>query len=321
MENEELVKQIQAGINPTENMEQLYLQNRSFIYQQAKKYSAYAEMDDLMQEAYLGLNEAVEYFNPDMDVRFLTYLPFRLKKVFHRYIDNHGRTKRIPSHIMERIIKYKKYISERQQQGVDPSDFAICRDLNLTERQLGSLRKAIYEAHCISTNELMPGADTLTVGDSIADPLNMEEQAVEEVARQQAETLIWKIVGELEERQAEVIVGRYKESATLKEMGKRLNLSKDSIRAIEKNALPILRRKRKIRDIAEIYDYTGAYRGTGVTAFKERGSSVENAAIRHMEEMWGIEVLKRRIEENKKEIRSTLNINELFSEVLNLVSR
>lgn len=49
MENEELVEQIQAGIKPTENMEQLYLQNRSFIYQQAKKYAAYADMDDLIQ--------------------------------------------------------------------------------------------------------------------------------------------------------------------------------------------------------------------------------------------------------------------------------
>lgn len=50
MENEELVEQIQAGIKPTENMEQLYLQNRSFIYQQAKKYAAYADMDDLMHD-------------------------------------------------------------------------------------------------------------------------------------------------------------------------------------------------------------------------------------------------------------------------------
>ena len=65
MEIEELVEQIQAGINPTENMEQLYLQNRSFIYQQAKKYAAYADMDDLMQEAYFGLHEAVKHYKPD----------------------------------------------------------------------------------------------------------------------------------------------------------------------------------------------------------------------------------------------------------------
>ena len=86
MENEELVEQIQAGIKPTENMEQLYLQNRSFIYQQAKKYAAYADMDDLMQEAYFGLHEAVKHYKPDKETKFLTYLPFRLQKAFRRYI-------------------------------------------------------------------------------------------------------------------------------------------------------------------------------------------------------------------------------------------
>ena len=73
MENEELVEQIQAGINPTENMEQLYLQNRSFIYQQAKKYAAYADMDDLMQEAYLGLYEAVKHYTPDKEAKLLIF--------------------------------------------------------------------------------------------------------------------------------------------------------------------------------------------------------------------------------------------------------
>ena len=118
MENEELVEQIQAGIKPTENMEQLYLQNRSFIYQQAKKYAAYADMDDLMQEAYFGLHEAVKHYKPDKETKFLTYLPFRLQKAFRRYIDNNGHTKRIPIHLVQRISKYKKYIAEQQKTGV-----------------------------------------------------------------------------------------------------------------------------------------------------------------------------------------------------------
>lgn len=40
MTNEELVEQVQAGIDTAHNMEQLYLQNRNFIYQVAKKYSS-----------------------------------------------------------------------------------------------------------------------------------------------------------------------------------------------------------------------------------------------------------------------------------------
>ncbi len=321
MENEELVEQIQAGINPTKNMEQLYLQNRSFIYQQAKKYAAYADMDDLMQEAYFGLHEAVKHYKPNKEAKFLTYLPFRLQSAFRRYIDNNGHTKRIPIHLVQQISKYKKYLSEQEKQGVEPSGFAICRDLGFSEQQLTNLRKAMREAECISTSDFVPGSDNMTVEESLADPLDMEERVVEEIAKEQAENLIWKIVDELEERQAEVIVGRYKESVTLEEISKRLNLSYQRIRQIEKKALSILQCKQEISDIAEIYGYMNAYRGTGYQAFKNGGSSVENAAIKHIEGEARIKAMQQRIKRQKTEILTDLNIDELFSKVLNLASQ
>ncbi len=44
---------------------QLWQQTKAYIYKVAKRYSGYAEMDDLMQEGYLGLNAAVEHYKPD----------------------------------------------------------------------------------------------------------------------------------------------------------------------------------------------------------------------------------------------------------------
>lgn len=322
MENEELVQQIQDGINPTENMSRLYLQNHSFIYQQAKKYFAYADMDDLMQEAYFGLDEAVKHYIHNKEAKFITYLGFHLRGAFRRYIDNNGRIKRLPVHMIERISKYKKYVTEQRSKGIEPSDFLICRDLGLTEQQLKDLRKIIYESECISTSDLLPGADNLTVEDSIADPLDLEEEIIEKTAREQAEILIWQIVDELEELQAEVIVGRYKESATLQKIGSQLNLSIERIRIIEKNALSILRKKREIENIAEIYGYRNAYIGTGLRAFKERGiSSVEYAVMRHMEGKEKIKAIQQGINNRKEEIQTDLNIDELFSRVLNLASQ
>lgn len=319
MENEELVQKIQSGINPTPNMEQLYLQNRSLIYQQAKKYAVYADMEDLMQEAYFGLYEAVKHYNPGKEVKFTTYLGYRIQSVLRRYVDNNRHIKRIPVHMVERISKYEKYIAEQKAIGIIPSDFLICKNLEITEQQLKNLRKAIYESECISTSDLLPGTDNFTVEDTIADPLDLEEEVVEEVALKQAETLIWKIVGELEKTQSEIIVGRYKESLTLQEIGKRLNLSNERIRVIEKNALSILRKKHEISNIAEIYGYMNVYKGTGLQAFKNNGSSVERTVIRHIEGEERIKKLQQTINKTKEKIIENLNIDELFSEVVNIV--
>ena len=79
VENEELVRQIQAGINVSSNLEQLYLKNRPFIYNTARKYSKQAEIDDLMQEGYLGLQKAASMYNPDHETKFISSMKFKMK--------------------------------------------------------------------------------------------------------------------------------------------------------------------------------------------------------------------------------------------------
>ena len=57
--NEQIVGQIQAGEKEQENMTLLWQQNQNFITMIARKYSSCAEMEDLEQEGYIGLYEAV----------------------------------------------------------------------------------------------------------------------------------------------------------------------------------------------------------------------------------------------------------------------
>ena len=54
MDNEQLVARIRAGVDTADNMLILYEQNHGFIHKMALKYSGYAEIEDLKQEAYIG---------------------------------------------------------------------------------------------------------------------------------------------------------------------------------------------------------------------------------------------------------------------------
>lgn len=103
VENEELVKQIQAGINVSSNLEQLYLKNRPFIYNTAMKYSKQAEIDDLMQEGYLGLQKATSMYNSDSDAKFITYAGYWIRQSIQRYCENCGNVKRIPVHLLSKL--------------------------------------------------------------------------------------------------------------------------------------------------------------------------------------------------------------------------
>ena len=105
MTNEELVEQIQAGINVRGNLEVLYEQNKPFIYSVIKPFMKYAEPDDLFQEAYLGLHDAVYAYEPG-DSKFITYLPWKIRKHCIHFVEAFSNTKRIPHSRLNEIRKY-----------------------------------------------------------------------------------------------------------------------------------------------------------------------------------------------------------------------
>ena len=62
MTNEQIVEKIQRGEQVTDNMLTLWQQNKGFIISVALRYRDYEDIDDLMQQGYLGLYAAVLYF-------------------------------------------------------------------------------------------------------------------------------------------------------------------------------------------------------------------------------------------------------------------
>ena len=85
MTNEELVIRIKAGVDVPENMLQLWQQAKAFIHTVALHYRGLADLEDLEQEGYLALYDAVDGFCPDMDCKFLTYA----KYILHNQVKSH----------------------------------------------------------------------------------------------------------------------------------------------------------------------------------------------------------------------------------------
>ncbi len=312
MSNEELVKDIRDGIRPKENIGQLYKQNLGFIYKIAKKYAAYAEMDDLMQEGFLALVDAVDQYDPEREARFSTYLHFRLRAWFRHYVDNTCKVKRLPAYMQERIQKYRSYMSECAAAGREPEGPEVCRDLNITKDQLERMRKAMYEADCISIDDMIPGTES-SFGELLADPVDLEAEVIEQIARDQLQDQLWKIVDELSDPQNEIIINRYRKSCSLRSVGEALGLSIEKVRYIEKKALDLLRRKREIRELAEEYgiyfasNESMAFRG-GYGSFKNHETSiVEYIALKEIEHDEQIQQKRQKLKDIMEEIQSLVS--------------
>lgn len=63
--NEQIVLKIKSKEDVIENMLFLWQQNQGFVHKMAVRYSGFAEVEDLKQEAYIGLCAAVEHYDEE----------------------------------------------------------------------------------------------------------------------------------------------------------------------------------------------------------------------------------------------------------------
>lgn len=141
MSNEFLVSQIQQGIDTVDNLESLYRQNLGLIHSVAKRYNAYVEIEDLTQEGFLALREAVEKYDSESGA-FSTYFVYWLRQYMQRYIENSGSTIRIPSHMHSFVVKYIKFARDyAAEYGSEPSEAEISHHLGVGIKQSSPSRK------------------------------------------------------------------------------------------------------------------------------------------------------------------------------------
>ena len=126
MTNEQIVSQVKKGISVTENMQLLYEKNLPLIKKFIHPYIHYESEEDLLQEAYFGLWEAVQHYESSGKVLFMTYAQYWVRQNVQRYIENNSFAIRIPSAYRQKIGRYKKAVQElKQDLGRMPTDDEI----------------------------------------------------------------------------------------------------------------------------------------------------------------------------------------------------
>ena len=183
MTNEQLVARIRAGEDKAENMLALWKQNKGFIYKTAMRFQGYAEIEDLLQEGYLGLCEAVQHYDSEQGVSFITYAAFWIKRAMRRYIDNCCSVVRIPVVAKEEILQYKKIASEyRKWYGHNPTDYEMQSFLDVSREKLETIKKNALTLNLRSLDECIGGEDEeFTLSDTVASDQTVEDDIIRQL--------------------------------------------------------------------------------------------------------------------------------------------
>ena len=211
--------------------------NLRLVVKIAFKYQAKAKhmkLLDLIQEGNLGLMRAIETYNPD-EGAFTTYAIPWIRQRIRRSLNEKEKAIRIPVHLEEIMVKYKKVVESFSNKGLVPTEEEIKDILGISNETYKSLMIALNKT-VVSINQKVGDEEDTELENFIPSEDNELEKFTNAFLDEELKKVLKQVLSPFEYY---IIYYRIlsNEKKTLEETAKPFNLTRERIRQKEEKTL------------------------------------------------------------------------------------
>ena len=222
--------------------------NARLVISIAKRYQNLGlPLMDLIQEGNIGLLRAIDRFEPARGLHLSTYATWWVRQAINRAVANQGRAIRLPAYLQDRLHKMYRVAQDLEQTlGRAPNDDEVAAMLEVAPEEVQAMRSAAVPVTSLDE----------PIGDDDESPLaQLEDSDIvpldELVARRLLRETMERALEELPARYAMIVRLRYGMDGdrphTLEDIAQKLNLSRERVRQIERDAFTRLRMQDDVR--------------------------------------------------------------------------
>ena len=224
--------------NDLESAKKLIMHNLRYVIYIAKSYSGYGlNLNDLVQEGNIGLMKAVKKYDPEKNLKLITFAVYWIKSAIHEFVIKNWKIVKIATTKSQRKLFFNLRSKKSTLSTLSNKEaISMAQDLGVPLKDVIEMEKRMNNHDlAIEDNDDENASPSLFLTSSELEP----DQVLENEEKNLLNTKLYEVINKLDERSKDIVKSRWLSTSklTLEDLSKKYGVSRERIRQIENESM------------------------------------------------------------------------------------
>ena len=224
--------------NNLDAAKKLIMHNLRYVVYIAKSYSGYGlNLNDLIQEGNIGLMKAVKKYDPEKNLKLITFAIYSIKSEIHEFVIKNWKIVKIATTKAQRKLFFNLRSKKNSFSNLNSKEATlIARDLGVNTQDVIEMEKRMYNSDlAIEDKDEDNFSPTLYLKSNEPQP----DEILENNEKNLLSSKLYEVINNLDERSKDIIQSRWlsQNKSTLEDLSLKYGISRERVRQIENESI------------------------------------------------------------------------------------